>query len=113
MGTDAKRRGRKLVGEAMDLACGHCGQVVLARADFTAIQQMGGVALNQTHPALVKILRRRGGDDYAECPHCHAMHSLVIHADLNGGPALWSLVGLKKVEDPPVKRHWEGHSGGH
>ena len=113
MGTDAKRRGRKLVSNARDLLCGHCGQVVLSREDFIAIEQMGGVALNHDHPALVRILRRSGGDDFAECPHCRAMHSLVIHADLNGGPALWSLVGLKKIEDPPVKRHWEGPAGGH
>lgn len=111
MGTDARRRGRKLVSDAKDLSCGHCRKVVLSRQDLEAIEQMGGIALNQAHPALVRVLRRRGGDDFAECPHCHAFHALVIHADLNGGPALWQLVGLEKVEDPHVKRHWEGQSG--
>jgi len=111
MGAKARRRGRKLVGEVKDLLCGHCGEVVLGQADFAAIQQMGGVALNQDHPALLRILRRRGGDDFAECPHCHALHALVIRADLSGGPALWSLVGLRKIEDPPVRRPWEGPPG--
>jgi len=36
------------------------------------------------------------------------MHSLVIHPDLDGGPALWSLVGLTLVKGPPVQRYWEG-----
>lgn len=107
------RRGRKLLADAHDLLCGHCGKVVLSREDFHAIEQMGGVALNLDHPALVRVLRRLGGDDFAECPHCHAMHSLVIHADLNGGPALWRLVGLKKLADPHQPRYWEGHSEGH
>ena len=110
----AKRHGRKLVADAIDLMCGHCGRVVLSKADFAAIQDMGGIPLNQNHPALVKILRRRAGDDFAECPHCHAWHALVMKADLNGGPALWTIIGLKLVEGPPAKRYWEGQgNGGH
>jgi len=104
----ANRKGRKLVAQTSDLLCGHCGKVVLAKSDFDAILQMGGVALNQDHPALVKILRRKAGDDYAECPHCHSWHALVIEADLDGGPALWSLKGLRLVKGPPEKRYWEG-----
>ncbi len=103
-----RRRGRKLVSESRELTCGHCGKVCLSREDYAAIQQMGGPGLNQDHPALMKILRRLGGDDFIECPHCHAMHSLVIHVDLDGGPGLWSLVGIKKISDPPGGVYWEG-----
>ena len=39
----AKRHGRKLVADAIDLMCGHCGRVVLSKADFAAIQDMGGI----------------------------------------------------------------------
>ena len=65
----AKRQGRKLVAEALDLVCGHCGKVVLSKADYAAIQSLGGIPLNLNHPGLVRVLRRRAGDDFAECPH--------------------------------------------
>ncbi len=107
-----KRQGRKLTAEARDLMCGHCGQVVLGREDYAVIHQLGGVALNQDHPALVRVLRRHAADDYADCPHCHAWHSLVLEADLDGGPALWSLVGLRLVRMPEQPRYWEGRQNG-
>src|SRR5258708_1141364 len=103
-----KRKGRKLVSDIKDLPCGHCGKIVLATADLAEMQQMGGIALSGNHPALIRVLRRLGGDDFAECPHCHALHALVLEADLSGGPALWHLKGLRKISDPPKPRYWEG-----